>query len=164
MNYFCCQNLLTTFPISNHFEASLNVSNLKIIKQSSIGPFCTNVREHSLGGSITVQLTSCLFCLDSAALLMSNEQKFYLLGQIQTSQTGGQIKNDSSPTLTIYFRYQPEVVFHLFQQFVNCEDGADAVGAAAAAGSAPDHGSDDLSRYARASPLRWGKRGGGQVT
>ena len=38
-------------------------------------------------GSITVHLTSCLFCLDSAALLMMNEQQFYLFGQIQTSQT-----------------------------------------------------------------------------
>ena len=27
------------------------------------------------------------FCLDSAALLMMNEQQFYLFGQIQTSQT-----------------------------------------------------------------------------
>jgi len=40
--------------------------------------------------SITVRLTSYLFCLASAALLLLNEQQFYLLGQKQTSQTGGQ--------------------------------------------------------------------------
>ena len=41
-------------------------------------------------GSITVHLTSCLFSLDSATLLMLNEQLFYLFDKIQTSQTGGQ--------------------------------------------------------------------------
>ena len=40
-------------------------------------------------GSITVGLTSCLFCLNSAALLMLNEQQFYSFEQIQTSKTGG---------------------------------------------------------------------------
>ena len=40
------------------------------------------------GSNGIVQLTSCLFCLDSAALLMLNEQQFYLFGQMQTSQTG----------------------------------------------------------------------------
>lgn len=46
-------------------------------------------------------------------------------------------------------------------QFVFCEDsihGIDLIG--------PDHGAgagpDDLSRYSRASPLRWGKRSSGQ--
>ena len=29
-------------------------------------------------------------CLDLAALLVLNEQQFYLFGKIQTSQTGGQ--------------------------------------------------------------------------
>ena len=43
--------------------------------------------------SFTVQLTSCLFGWHSAALLMLNEQQFYLFGHIQTSQTGG----DTSP-------------------------------------------------------------------
>ena len=32
-----------------------------------------------------------LFSLDSDALFMLNEQQFYLFGQIQTSQTGGQL-------------------------------------------------------------------------
>ena len=44
-----------------------------------------------------VWLTICLFCLDWAALLMSNKQQFYLLGQIQPSQTGGQPYSDTSP-------------------------------------------------------------------
>ena len=48
----------------------------------------------NLRGSITVWLTSCLFCLDSAALLMLHLQKFYLFGQIQT---GGQVYSDASP-------------------------------------------------------------------
>ena len=38
-----------------------------------------------------------LFCLDSAGLLMMNEQRFYLFGQIKTSQTGGQPYSDTSP-------------------------------------------------------------------
>ena len=46
----------------------------------------------NLRGSITVRLTSCLFCLDSAALLLLNEQQFYLLGQ-----TGGQPYSETSP-------------------------------------------------------------------
>ena len=41
-----------------------------------------------LRGSITVLLTSCLFCLDSAALPMLNLKQPKLFGQIQTSQTG----------------------------------------------------------------------------
>ena len=51
----------------------------------------------NLMGSITVWLTSCLFCVDSAALHMLNEQKFYLIGQNQISQTGGQPYIDTSP-------------------------------------------------------------------
>ena len=45
----------------------------------------------------TVHLTSCLFCLDSAAFLLLNEQQFYLFCQIQTSQTGSQLYCDTSP-------------------------------------------------------------------
>ena len=48
------------------------------------------LREHQLKGSITVGLTSCLFCLDSAALPMLKEQQYYLFGQIKTNQTVGQ--------------------------------------------------------------------------
>ena len=54
-------------------------------------------REHWLKGSVTVWLTFCFFCLDSAALLMLNEQQIYLFGQIQTSQTGYQLYSDTSP-------------------------------------------------------------------
>ena len=39
-----------------------------------------------LMGSITVQMT-CLFYLDSAAMLMLNDQQFYLFGQMLTSVT-----------------------------------------------------------------------------
>ena len=48
-------------------------------------------------GSITVQMTSCLFCLNLEALLLLNGQLLYLFGQIQTSQTGGQPYSDTSP-------------------------------------------------------------------
>ena len=44
-----------------------------------------------------IQLTSCLFCLDSAALLILKEQQFYLFGPIQNSQTGGQLFSNTSP-------------------------------------------------------------------
>ena len=47
--------------------------------------------------SFTLQLTSGLFCLDSAALLMLNKRQLYLFGQIQTSQTGGQPYSDTFP-------------------------------------------------------------------
>ena len=36
------------------------------------------------------------YFLDSNALLMLDEQQFYLFGQIQTSQTGGQLYSDPS--------------------------------------------------------------------
>ena len=48
----------------------------------------------------------CLFCLDSAALLMLNEEPLYLFGQIQTSQTGGQLYSDTFPPMVsvIWFK------------------------------------------------------------
>ena len=60
-------------------ESSSNSSATKLLVWSEN----TNLRE-----SITVWLTSSLFCLDLAALLMLNKQHFYLFGQIQKSQTG----------------------------------------------------------------------------
>ena len=51
----------------------------------------------NLRGSITVQLSSCLFCLDSVALLMLNLHQLYLVGQIKISQTGGQLYSDTYP-------------------------------------------------------------------
>ena len=45
---------------------------------------------------MTVQLTSCLFVLDSAAFLVLNDKQVYLYGQIQTSQAGGQAYSDTS--------------------------------------------------------------------
>ena len=42
-------------------------------------------------------MTACLFCLDSAALLLLNEQQFYFFGGIQTSQTGGNLYTGTSP-------------------------------------------------------------------
>ena len=52
----------------------------------------------NLRGSIAVWLTSCLFCLDSAAMLMLYEQHFrYLFRQIRTSQTGGLLYSDTFP-------------------------------------------------------------------
>ena len=46
---------------------------------------------------ISVQLTYCLLCLDSAALHMLNEQHFYLFGQTQTSQKRGRLCSDTCP-------------------------------------------------------------------
>ena len=47
--------------------------------------------------SLYLRLASCLFCFDSVALLMLNEQQFYFFGQILISQTGGQPYSDTSP-------------------------------------------------------------------
>ena len=52
-------------------------------------------------GSITVQLTSWLFCLELAALLKLNEQQFYLFCQIQTIPIGGQPQSDTSPSVSV---------------------------------------------------------------
>ena len=62
------------------------------------------IRQRTLtkGGNITVRLTSCLFCLDSAALVMLNEQHFYLFGQIQICQKGGQPFSDTSPKVSVF--------------------------------------------------------------
>ena len=46
-------------------------------------------------GSITVRLTSCLNGLNSAALVMFNQQLIYLFGQ--ATQTGGQLYSETSP-------------------------------------------------------------------
>ena len=61
-------------------------------------PETTNLR-----GSIMVALTSCLFCLESAALLKLNEQQFDLFHKIQTSQTGGQLYSDTFPMVSALF-------------------------------------------------------------
>ena len=58
-------------------------------------------------GSITAKLTSSLFWLVSAALLILNEKQFYLFGQIQTSQTGGQQYNGTSPMVSVLCIYLP---------------------------------------------------------
>ena len=52
-------------------------------------------------GSITVQLASCLFFLVSVALPMLNKHLFFLFGQIQISQTGGQLYGDTSPMVSV---------------------------------------------------------------
>ena len=44
-----------------------------------------------------MRLTTCLFCLDLAALLLLIHHQLYLFGWIQTSQTGGQLYSDTSP-------------------------------------------------------------------
>ena len=44
---------------------------------------------------------TCLFCLELAGLLKLNEQQFYMFGQIQTIQTGGQPYNDTSPSVSV---------------------------------------------------------------
>ena len=71
----------------------------------------------NLRGSITVQLTYCLFCVDSAALLMLNEQQFYVFGKIQTSQIGGQLYSDTSPygkcSLVPYINTKPTYLQHM---------------------------------------------------
>ena len=64
-----------------------SVTNEREIRQEN-----TNLR-----GSVTAWLTSWLFCLNSVALLLLNEQQFYLFGQIQTSQTGGQLYSNTYP-------------------------------------------------------------------
>ena len=56
-------------------------------------------RQTNLRGSITVRLTK--LCLDSAALLMLNEQQqLFLFSQIQTSQTGCQPYSDLPPMVS----------------------------------------------------------------
>ena len=50
-----------------------------------------------------VTLLTWIFCLYSAALLLLNyQQLFYLFGQIQTRQTGGQPYSDTSPFSKVF--------------------------------------------------------------
>ena len=73
----------TTTPEARPWELSVppdpgtprDPCRVPIWKHQCHWPECTNLR-----GSITVRLTSCWFCLDSAALLMLNKQQFYLFG------------------------------------------------------------------------------------
>ena len=46
--------------------------------QTKIGQ-TSNEEKTNLRGNITVWLTSCLFCLDSVALLILNEHQLYLM-------------------------------------------------------------------------------------
>ena len=69
----------------NYIEQCLLSTILKRRKQRKRGWNGPFLRTRTEG---EVWLTSCLFCLDSAALLKLNEQQFYLFVQIQTSQTG----------------------------------------------------------------------------
>ena len=72
-------------------------------RESEEASFCwTDIPESTNWmGNITVQLTSCLFCFKLTALFKLNEQQFYLFGQIQTNQTGGQPYNDTSPSVSV---------------------------------------------------------------
>jgi len=54
------------------------------------------VENANLRGSITEQLTTCLFCLDLADLFMLNLHQLYLFDRIQTSQKGGRLYSDTS--------------------------------------------------------------------
>ena len=59
-------------------------------------------------GSITVPpLTSWFFGFDSIPLLMLNDEYFYLFGQIQISQKGGQPHSDTSPRYGKYWLIIP---------------------------------------------------------
>ena len=68
----------------------------------------------NIGGSITVKLTFVLVCLDSAALLMFNEQ-LYLCGQIQTSTTGGQLYSETSPMVSVLRLFITYGRFHILK-------------------------------------------------
>ena len=48
-------------------------------------------------GSTALRLTSCLTGWDSAACLFKLDTFLHKFGQIQTSQTGGQLYSDTSP-------------------------------------------------------------------
>ena len=75
---------------------------------------------------ITAWLTFfLLFCLDSPALFMLNEQQFYLFGQIETSQTCSESYNNSSNCSKVWVYSVVEHRFHkenfmvLFNQNLN---------------------------------------------
>ena len=53
--------------------------------------------------SLTVQLTFYSISFYSAVFIMLNEQQIYLFGQIQTSQTVGQLYSDTSPYKISYY-------------------------------------------------------------
>ena len=83
--------LLLQSSMSSSYEHEGEISKLELSITSTKAEN-TNLRE-----SITVFLASCLFWLDSAAVLLLNEQQFFLFGQIQSNQTGCQPYSDTSP-------------------------------------------------------------------
>ena len=98
--------LLSSFWLCSLFVLSLARVNLDTISFFSISSevhfhfrSMGRIRQRKLpplggAGSITVQETSCLFCLDSAALFMLIKPQHHLFGRNQISQTGGPPYND----------------------------------------------------------------------
>ena len=86
---------------SSLFKPSVFKQNHNLFMASTPGWLRGNLvlkqRAFDQRNTITHCTTDLLFIfLDSAALLVLNEQQFYLYGQIQTSQTGGQPYSDTS--------------------------------------------------------------------
>ena len=77
---------------------------------------------HLLKGKYHCLLTSCFICLDSAALLLLNEQQFHLYDLNQISQTRGPLYRDTSPVVTGICNYWPDVTFsfYSFQDTFDC--------------------------------------------
>ena len=94
-----------TFKSSYWLTNSINRTRRCCTLATWLGDLCRDlcIRELSLKGRcITVQLSSCLVCSELPALLMLNEHRFYLVGQVQTSQTGGQPYSDTFPNGKFY--------------------------------------------------------------
>ena len=75
-----------------HYQAPTPASFCFFIYALTICPYLDQPENTNLRGSITVPLTSCLFCLDSTALLMFSQQHLYFFVKSkpvkQVSRTG----------------------------------------------------------------------------
>ena len=72
-------------------------------------------------GSITEWLASCMTGLDSAALLMINQQQIYLFSQNQTSHIGDHTYSGTSPdevSECFLFRYTFDLILTVFSVFI----------------------------------------------
>ena len=75
-----------------HYQVPTPASFCFFIYALTICPYLDQPENTNLRGSITVPLTSCLFCLDSTALLMFSQQHLYFFVKSkpvkQVSRTG----------------------------------------------------------------------------
>ena len=76
-------------------QADLGITSVVLVSSTNVLILNQNSINQKTLPNFTADLV--FICLDSAALLLLNEQQFYFFGQIQNSQTGGHPYSDTFP-------------------------------------------------------------------